>query len=68
VRCERRSEETSASDDPRRCRRVVTRDASTMAAMTALGTSDGGPVCPRREPWWRPRLPEARSVVVAATF
>jgi hypothetical protein len=30
----------------------------------------GGRVCLRREPWWQPRPPEARSVAmaVAATF
>jgi hypothetical protein len=68
VRRERRSEETSASGGPRRCRRVVAWDVSNAVAMTALGASSGWRVCPRHGRWQRPQPLEARSVAVTTTF
>jgi hypothetical protein len=59
---------TRPSGGPRRCWRVAARDASVVAAVTALGASNGGRVFPRCERWWQPRPPEAWSVVVATTF
>jgi hypothetical protein len=68
MRRELRSQGTSVSDDPRRCRQVAARDASAVAVVTALGMSCVGCVCPRHERLRRSRPSEARSVAVATTF
>jgi hypothetical protein len=68
VRRERRSEATSASGGPRRCRWVVAQDVSDAAAMTTRDASSSGCVCPRHGRWQRSRPLEARLVVVATTF